>query len=168
MIHFCFRISRHCIILALGLFVGLWSACSNPANPIINKPSMKYKVIQTQDAPKPIGPYSQAREFQGLVYLSGQIALDPQTQVMVQDNIESETHRVMQNIKAILKEAGLSMEDIIKTTIFLADMSDFQKVNEVYAWYFREFFPARETIEVKALPKGARVEISCIAARPPM
>lgn len=127
---------------------------------------MKYKVIKTEKAPAPIGPYSQAREHNGLVFVSGQIALEPKTGEMIQESIETETVQVLANLKAILEEAGLGMEDILKTTIFLTSMSDFQKVNEVYSYSFKEIYPARETVEVSALPKGARVEISCIAARP--
>jgi len=126
---------------------------------------MTHKVITSPNAPAPIGPYSHARELNGLVFVSGQIPLNPATGKMVQDSIIAETEQVMQNLKAILTEAGLSFNEIIKTTIFITSMSTFQEVNKVYAGYFDGMFPARETVQVAALPAGARVEISCIAGR---
>lgn len=126
---------------------------------------MKYKVIKTDNAPSPIGPYSQAREFGGLVFISGQIAIDPQTGEMANGNIVIETVQVMKNLKAILTECKLSFEDVLKATIYLSDFGDFERVNQVYAEYFKEFTPARETVQVSKLPKNARVEISMIAGR---
>ena len=126
---------------------------------------MKYKVIKTDNAPSPIGPYSQAREFNGLVFISGQIAIDPQTGTMKSEDVIVETVQVMKNLRAVLAECKLSFEDVLKSTIYLADFGDFEKVNQVYAEYFKEYFPARETVQVSKLPKNARVEISMIAGR---
>lgn len=123
------------------------------------------KIISTPNAPAAIGPYSQAVMINGFLYTSGQIAIDPSTGNMVQQDIQAETHQVMKNLKAILTEAGLDFTHVVKTGIFLQRMSDFQTVNEVYASYFSSDFPARETVEVAALPKGANVEISMVAVK---
>jgi 2-iminobutanoate/2-iminopropanoate deaminase len=128
---------------------------------------MKKNIIETTQAPAAIGPYSQAVQAGNLLFVSGQIPLDPQTGNLVTDGIEPETHRVMKNIEAILEAAGLSFHNVVKTTIFLKSMDDFAKVNTVYASYFTGNFPARETVEVAGLPKGARVEISVIATAAP-
>lgn len=125
---------------------------------------MEKKIIFTDQAPAPIGPYSQAVHVGNTLYCSGQIALDTNGQ-MQNLNIETETVQVMKNIGNLLKAAGMSYSDIVKTSIFLTDMSDFSKVNAVYAEYFDADFPARETIQVSALPKGANVEISVTAVR---
>lgn len=122
-------------------------------------------VINTAGAPAPIGPYSQAIEANGLIFISGQIALDPSTGELVLDDIKTETTKVMENIKAILTEAGIDFSHIIKTTIFLKDMASFAQVNEVYGAYFTEKFPARETVAVAGLPKNVNVEISVTAVR---
>ena len=121
------------------------------------------EVIHTTNAPAPIGPYSQAVKAGGLTFISGQIALDPLTGELKLDDIKSEITLVMENLKAILNAAGLSFTSIIKTSIFLKNMSDFSIVNEVYGTYFSGTFPARETVEVSGLPKGVNVEISVIA-----
>lgn len=126
---------------------------------------MSKEIINTNDAPAPIGPYSQATRLGNLVFISGQIALKPGTNEMVNRDITEETHQVMHNLKAILAEAGLSFNDVAKTTIFLSDMSLFAAVNEVYGKYFTDTFPARETIAVKGLPKNVNVEISMIAGK---
>ncbi len=123
------------------------------------------KIINSAKAPSPIGPYSQAVQFGNLLYLSGQIAIDPADNRLVTVNIIRETGQVMENIGAILKEAGYDFSDIIKTTIFLTDMQNFQSVNEVYGTYFTNDFPARETVQVSALPKGVNVEISVVAGK---
>ncbi|MCS7005810.1 MAG: RidA family protein [Cytophagales bacterium] len=123
------------------------------------------QVIQTTEAPLPIGPYSQATMVGNMLFISGQIALNPQTGEMVQADIEEETHRVMQNIGAILQRAGMSYENIVKTTIFVKNLENFSRINQVYGSYFSSHFPARETVEVSRLPKDAQVEISCIAVR---
>ena len=124
---------------------------------------MSKKTIKTPNAPAPIGPYSQAVQAGNFLFLSGQIALVPQTGELEIDSIESETHRIMQNIQAILKVAGYDFGDIIKTSIFLSDMDFFLKVNETYGSYFKKDFPARETVEVSRLPKNVHVEISVTA-----
>lgn len=121
------------------------------------------KIIQTNNAPAPIGPYSQAVIVNNILYVSGQIAINPADGTMDIANITNETKRVMENIGAILKEARCDYKDIIKTTIFLTDMNNFQSVNEVYGSYFKDNYPARETVEVTGLPKKANVEISVIA-----
>lgn len=123
------------------------------------------KIINTKNAPAPIGPYSQATEYNGMVFLSGQIALIPETGELNNANIEAETMQVMDNIKAVLTEAGLDFSHVLKTTIFLSDMQHFTVVNTVYASYFKDNFPARETVAVLGLPRGVNVEISMIAAR---
>ncbi|GEL09191.1 2-iminobutanoate/2-iminopropanoate deaminase [Salisediminibacterium halotolerans] len=118
--------------------------------------------IQTNDAPDAIGPYSQAVITEGVVYTSGQIGLDPETMTM-QDSVEDQAHQVMQNVKAVLKEAGCDMNDVIKAMIFLKDMDDFHHVNDIYASYFKEPYPARSAVAVAQLPKDARVEVEVIA-----
>lgn len=121
------------------------------------------KIINTQLAPAPIGPYNQAILANGTLYLSGQVAINPSTGEMLQNSIEEETHRVMQNLKAILEEAEMSFSHVVKTCIFLSDMNMFSKVNEIYGSYLGEVAPARETVQVSKLPKNANVEISMIA-----
>lgn len=123
------------------------------------------EVIESPNAPAPIGPYSRAVRTGNLVYLSGAIALMENGE-MVQDTIESETKQVMENIRIILKDAGCGWKDVVKTSIFLSDMKHFAAVNEVYASYFTGDYPARETVAVAGLPKNANVEISVIAAVP--
>ena len=124
------------------------------------------KVINTNNAPAPIGPYSQAISAGNFVFVSGQIPMDPSTGDIVSENVKAETKQVMENIKAILSEAGLGFDHIIKTSIFLTDMQTFAQVNEVYGSYFTNQFPARETIQVSALPKNVNVEISVTAVKP--
>ena len=121
------------------------------------------KAVLTDKAPKPIGPYSQAVKAGGLVFTSGQIAIDPAGGAMVAGDIVKETEQVFTNLAAVLTAAGTSLGRAAKTTVFLTDMGLFGKVNEVYARHFREPFPARSTIQVAALPKGAAVEIEVIA-----
>ncbi len=126
---------------------------------------MAREVIQTPDAPKAIGPYSQAVRVDAgkLLFASGQIPLDPATGEMVQGDIAAQTERVMKNLEAVLKAGGASFASVVRSTIFLADLGDFARVNEVYGRYFPEAPPARATVQVAALPKGARVEIDVIA-----
>lgn len=119
--------------------------------------------IKTSKAPSAIGPYSQAIKMNGLLFVSGQIAINPETGNLVIDSIESETRQVLANMAAILTEAGTSFDRIAKTTIFLKDMNDFQAVNEIYGTFFKPPYPARATIEVARLPKEVNVEIDCIA-----
>ena len=117
-------------------------------------------IIHTPEAPAPIGPYSQAVRAGDFLFCSGQIALDPGTGQLVMDNIEKETHRVMQNISALLGAAGADFSRVVKTSIFLKDMNDFAAVNAVYGSYFSGDFPARETVQVSVLPRNVNVEIS--------
>jgi 2-iminobutanoate/2-iminopropanoate deaminase len=124
---------------------------------------MQKEIIYTAKAPDPIGPYSQAVKAGNFVFLSGQIALDATTGLLVTDSIEAETKMVMQNVETLLQQAQTSFANVVKTTIFLSDMSLFAKVNEVYATYFNGNEPARETVAVKGLPKNVNVEISVIA-----
>ena len=126
---------------------------------------MQKDIYETSSAPAPIGPYSQAVGAGNLVFLSGQIALDPESGALLVSDVETETHRIMKNIEAVLAAAGLGFENIIKTSIFLKDMNDFAAVNAVYGDYFSDGFPARECVQVSVLPKQVNVEISVIAAR---
>ena len=121
------------------------------------------KIINTNNAPAPIGPYSQAVAANGFLFVSGQIPSDPATGEIVSGDIKVEAKQVMENLKAILTEAGLSFSNVVKTSIFLTDMGNFAQVNEVYGTYFTDQFPARETVQVAALPKNVNVEISVIA-----
>jgi len=125
------------------------------------------KVISTKKAPVAIGPYSQGVWAGDLLYTSGQVALIPETGEMDNQSIETETHRVMKNLSALLNEAGLSFQHMIKTSIFIKDMNDFGKINEIYASYLEEPYPARETVEVARLPKDAKIEISIVAKKNP-
>jgi len=126
---------------------------------------MANQVIATDEAPKAIGPYSQAIASGDLVFTSGQIPLDPKTQEMVKGDIRAQAERVMENLRGVLQAAGTSFGQVVKTTIFLADLADFAAVNEVYGKRFTGSPPARSTVQVAALPKGARVEIEMIAVR---
>ncbi len=122
------------------------------------------ETVATDRGPKAIGPYSQAIKANGLVFLSGQIALDPVTQQMVAGDIAVQTERVLENLKGIAEAAGSSLSRAVKTTVYLADLADFAAMNEVYARYFPEWPPARSTVQVARLPRDARVEIDLIAA----
>ena len=124
------------------------------------------QAIATKTAPHAIGPYSQAVRTAGFVFLSGQIALDPATGTLVTGSAAIETERVMENLAEVLKAAGLTFDHVVKTTIYLVDFADFDAVNEVYGRRFRRVLPARATVQVAALPKGARVEIDAIASTP--
>lgn len=123
-------------------------------------------IVHTSHAPAPIGPYSQAIKSGGFLFASGQIAIVPETGALELSSIPAEAHQVMKNIGALLKEAGLSYGHIVKTSIFLRDMNDFSAVNEVYGSYFSGDFPARETVQVSALPKNVNIEISVTAFLP--
>ncbi|GAB6117971.1 RidA family protein [Thermoanaerobacter brockii subsp. lactiethylicus] len=120
-------------------------------------------IINTDAAPKAIGPYSQAVMIDGFLYTSGQIAIDPATGELVEGGIEAQTERVLENIKAILKAAGMDLNNVIKTTVFVTNMGDFAKINEIYGRYFKDNPPARSLVEVKSLPKGALIEIEVVA-----
>ncbi len=121
------------------------------------------KVIATEKAPAAIGPYSQAIVSNGFVFLAGQIPLDPATGQIIEGGIAAQTERVLENVKAVLEAAGSSLANVVKTTVFLKDMSEFAKMNEVYAIYFSENAPARSTVEAARLPRNVLVEIDCIA-----
>ena len=124
------------------------------------------KPISTSNAPAAIGPYSQAVDSgSGLVFLSGQLPIDPATGAFPEGGIQAQTRQSLRNVQAILAAEGLSMANVVKTTVFLADMGDFAAMNEVYAEFFAEPFPARSAVAVKSVPKGALVEIECIAAK---
>lgn len=123
------------------------------------------KVVNTNKAPKAIGPYSQAIEANGLIITSGQLPIDPATGEFAPGGIKEQTRQSLTNAKAILEEAGIELGNVMKTTVFLSDMNDFAAMNEVYAEFFSEPFPARSAIAVKTLPKNALVEVECIAAK---
>jgi len=120
--------------------------------------------VETTNAPKAIGPYSQAIVANGFLFASGQIPLDPETGQMTVIDVVAQTHQVMENLKAVLAAEGLTFADVVKTTLYLTDLSDFARVNEAYATYFESDPPARSTVQVAALPKGAKVEIEAVAA----
>ncbi len=122
------------------------------------------KLISTEQAPAAIGPYSQALDLGNLVYLSGQIPVDPSTGV-ISESIEEQTKQSMENVSAILREAGLTLSNVVKTTIFLSDLADFAAMNAVYESFLTKPYPARSCVQVAAIPKGAKVEIECIAVR---
>jgi reactive intermediate/imine deaminase len=125
---------------------------------------MSKQIVSTSAAPAAIGPYSQAVRAGNTLWLSGQVPLDPVTKELVQGDIETQARRVFDNIKAVLAAAGTNFDDVVKTTIFLTDLSHFAQVNKVMTEYFREPYPARSTVGVAALPRGAQVEVECIVA----
>ena len=126
---------------------------------------MEKRIINTTNAPDPIGPYSQAILVNNTLYISGQVCIDPSTGELRNRDLQEETHQVMHNLRAILQEAGMDFSNVVKTTIFLTDMNRFSEMNEVYGKYFDDNFPARETVQVSALPKFVNVEISMIAVK---
>jgi 2-iminobutanoate/2-iminopropanoate deaminase len=126
---------------------------------------MSKTIINTSNAPAPIGPYSQAVQSGNIVFISGQICIDPATGNLKNKDVQEETHQVMHNLKAILQQAGMDFIHVIKTTIFITDMNRFAEMNEVYGKYFNSNFPARETVQVSALPRFVNVEISMIAVK---
>lgn len=124
------------------------------------------KILNTVEAPAPIGPYNQANEAHGFIFISGQIAIDPSSGNLVMDSIEAETHQVLKNIGSILRNAGLDYQHVVKCSVFVSDMNQFSRINAVYAEYFNETdAPARETVQVSALPRFVNIEISAIACR---
>ncbi len=129
-----------------------------------SKPSSR-SYIRTHSAPAAIGPYSQAVLVKDTLYCSGQIAIDPETSHLVVESLEEETEQVLQNLGAVLRAASMSYEHVVHCTVYLQDINDYAVVNDVYARYFSEEPPARETVQVAALPRGARVEIACVACR---
>ncbi len=124
------------------------------------------RIINSSQAPAPIGPYSQAIAINNMLFISGQIAIDQSNGTIISDSIEAETEQVMENLGKILKEAGLGFSDVVKSSIFIRNMGEFAKINDVYGKYFTGEPPARETVEVSGLPKNVNVEISCIAVFP--
>ncbi|MCW3073283.1 MAG: dfrA [Flaviaesturariibacter sp.] len=126
---------------------------------------MSKQIINTNNAPAPIGPYNQAIQHGDTLYISGQICLDPASGNLLNKDLQEETHQVMKNLEAILAAAGMDFSNTVKTTIFLTDMNRFGEVNEIYGSYFKGDYPARETVQVSALPKFVNVEISMIAIR---
>jgi 2-iminobutanoate/2-iminopropanoate deaminase len=127
--------------------------------------AMEKKIINTKNAPAPIGPYNQAVMVNDSLFISGQVCIDPSTGNLKNRDIQEETHQVMQNLKAILQESEMSFNNVVKTTIFITDMNRFGEINEIYGKYFEGDFPARETVQVSALPKSVNVEISMIAVK---
>ena len=124
---------------------------------------MSKKQVKSDEAPSPIGPYSQAVKAGNLLFISGQIPMNPSTSEIIKGSIDDETHRVMKNLLAILNEEGLNFQHVVKTSIFVKDLNNFVRINKVYGEYFNEDPPARETVEVSRLPKDVNIEISCIA-----
>ena len=124
------------------------------------------KTIQTTKAPAAIGPYSQAVEANGFVFASGQLGINPATGEFVEGDVQPQTRQALTNARAIMNEAGLDLNNVIKTTVFLSDMANFAAMNEIYAEFFSEPYPARSAVAVKTLPKNALVEVECIAVRP--
>ena len=128
---------------------------------------MSKTILSSRDAPPAIGPYSQAVRAGQLLFASGQIPLDPSSGSIVEGDVTAQTRRVMENLRAVLKAGGLSLADVVRTTIYLIDLNDFTKVNDAYGSYFEKPYPARATVQVARLPRDARVEIDAIAAYPP-
>lgn len=155
---------RRKFLLLLGVFSSLpsrlWSGLRQ------GRITMK-KAIHTDRAPKAIGPYSQAIKANGFIFVSGQIPLDPATGEIAGATIEEQTHRVLKNIQAILEAAGSSMSEVVKATVYLADLNDFSKMNAIYAQYFPEPFPARAAFQVARLPRDVKIEIEVVAASGP-
>ena len=152
-------------LITAGLFTSIAFSALPPG--IANAQDTGKKVILSPNAPNPIGPYSQAIQVGKTVYLAGQAAIDPKSnQPMVNASIEDQTRRTLDNLKAVLEADGMTMDQIVSTTVFLKDLNDFGKMNEVYATYFKVAPPARATVEVARLPRDLKVEISAIAVRP--
>ena len=126
---------------------------------------MYKQIIETMNAPRPVGPYSQAVMAGDTLFCSGQIAISPETNEVLQADVQTQARRVLDNLKAVVESSGLSLDNVVKTSIFLTDMNDFNAVNDVYKNYFVRKFPARSTIQVAGLPKGVKVEIEAIAVR---
>jgi 2-iminobutanoate/2-iminopropanoate deaminase len=156
------------LIQLLAGAVLLVAGCTSKSESVellINENQDMKKAISTEKAPAAIGPYSQAIEANGFVYASGQLPIDPTTGQFPEGGIKEQTRQSILNAQAILETAGLTLANVVKTTVFLADMSDFAAMNEVYASFFQAPYPARSAVAVKSLPKGAMVEIECVAAK---
>ena len=147
--------------LALAGFAGLVFALF--ANFGSEAQTLRKRVIESADAPKAIGPYSQAIIANGFVYTAGQVGTDPKTGALVEGGIVEQTTQALKNIEAVLKASGSSMDDVVKTTVFLSDINDFAKMNEVYATRFKQPYPARSTVQVARLPRDAKIEIETVA-----
>ncbi|MEQ1644666.1 MAG: RidA family protein [Pyrinomonadaceae bacterium] len=128
-----------------------------------NAQSSGKRAVESPDAPKAIGPYSQSIIANGFIFTAGQVGADPKTGTLVEGGIEAQTEQVLKNIEAVLKASGSSLDDVVKTTVFLADLNDFAKMNEVYAKRFKTPFPARSTVQVARLPRDAKIEIEAVA-----
>lgn len=155
--------------LILGTIISMLS-CQSQSNPTgapaeDNAPATARKMVKTADAPDPVGPYSQAIMAGNTLYLAGQIAINPESGEMVTSSIEEEARQVMDNLQAVLQEADMDMNNVVKTTIYMTDLSNFGKVNEIYGSYFGDMPPARVTVGVASLPKGANLEITMEAVR---
>jgi len=145
---------------------GSCSKVRNTLNSLIHSlQAMNKTAINTSNAPAPIGPYNQAILVGDMLFISGQICIDPANGQLKNKDLQDETHQVMNNLRSILREAGMTFDNVVKTTIFLTDMHRFSEVNEIYGKYFNDIFPARETVQVSALPKFVNVEISMIAVK---
>lgn len=157
---------RACLAFAVAALVLSHISCSAPPVAQTRPDPMAKTVISTPDAPKAIGPYSQAIEMDGWVFCSGQIALDPATGELLAGDVRVQTRRVLENLKGVLAAAGCSFQDVVKTTVFLANLDDFSAMNEVYGGYFTAQPPARATVQAARLPRNAQVEIEVIARKP--
>lgn len=153
-----YKLIIHCFCLFLLLFI---TACNNNNS----QSNITRKIIHTEQAPQAVGPYSQAVRNGNTLYLSGQIGLDPVSGTLVAEDIESQTRQAMDNLRAILEEAGFSLGDVVETQVFLDDLEEYDTFNEIYGSYFEEDPPARVTVEVSRLPLDAKVEIKMTAAR---
>lgn len=155
-------------IIAVGLagFAGLvFVLFGNIESVRVEAQVSKKRAVEAADAPKAIGPYSQAIIANGFVYTAGQVGTDPKTGTLVEGGIVEQTEQALKNIEAVLKASGSSLDDVVKTTVFLADMNDFAKMNEVYGKRFGKPYPARSTVQVARLPRDARIEIEAVAVR---
>lgn len=155
--------SKKNIGLALGVFACLLIATWLVLPNVISASDEKKKAVETADAPKAIGPYSQAIIADDFVFLAGQVGTDPKTGKLVEGGIEAETEQALKNIEAVLKASGSDVDRVVKATVFLADMNDFAKMNEIYGRYFKTPYPARSTVQVARLPRDARIEIEVMA-----
>jgi 2-iminobutanoate/2-iminopropanoate deaminase len=151
---------RTCLLFALCL-AGLTSAWAQPST---KAGKSARRIIRTDRAPQPIGPYSQGVVANGFLFVAGQVGANPQTRQLVSESFEAEAKQVMENIRAILQAAGLDFRNVVKTTIYLKDIGQFAQVNQIYGQYFTNEPPARETVQIAALPGGANIEISVVAA----
>jgi 2-iminobutanoate/2-iminopropanoate deaminase len=152
------------IFFGLAVFAGIASAAFSffPSWEVDAQTASK-RVLAPEDAPKAIGPYSQGTVANGFIYTAGQIAIDPKTGKMIEGDTSEQTEQVLKNLEAVLRAGGAGFDDVVKTTVFLADMNDFAKMNEVYGRYFKAPYPARSTVQVARLPLDAKVEIEAVA-----